>query len=116
MSGIQKLTFIAFFLITGFAATNAYITFRWLSTSSDPGWVEGHDGGKSIVLRTRNGEQDATLRYGDEILQLNGQPVQRNFSVYLAFERTPVNTPYGLTVLRGGEELRFTLRTRPFSS
>jgi signal transduction histidine kinase/putative methionine-R-sulfoxide reductase with GAF domain len=115
MSRIQKATFIALFLITGFAVTNAYLTFSWLSTSSDPGWVEGHDGEKIIVLRTRNGEQDATLRCGDKILQLNGRPVQKNFSVYLAFERAPVNTTYTLTVLRGGEELNFTLRTRPFS-
>jgi hypothetical protein len=99
MSGIQKLTFLALFLIAGFAATNAYLTYTWLNTSSDPGWVEGHDGEKVIVLRTRGDGEGAQLRYGDEILLLNGHPVQKYFSIYLAFERVPSSVEMRLSPL-----------------
>lgn len=88
-----------------YAATNACQTLRL--HRSDPGWLAPRLG-RPVVAR---GDEGTGVAAGDEVSAINGVPVA-SFPPSSLYSFAP-GTPYSLTVRRGGEEVRLSLRARP---
>jgi signal transduction histidine kinase/putative methionine-R-sulfoxide reductase with GAF domain len=115
MSWFHKLSFPVWGFCVLFAVTNGMVTHWWIDGSSDPGWIEGHEGQQVMVLRVRPDGAASGLKFGDTLLLFDGQPVESRFSVYRAFRGKPVGTPYSLKINRAGQDIDFHLNTQAFS-
>ncbi|HVG20482.1 MAG TPA: hypothetical protein VNI02_15640, partial [Blastocatellia bacterium] len=76
-----------------------------MSKDSDPGWKVFTFGTHVRIREIISPEAAGTLRVGDDLVALNGQPVTSESQVARFFRDVPPGIPYRVTVRRGGQAL-----------
>src|SRR5215216_5596631 len=82
-----------------------------LSKDSDPGWTPYTIGSQVRVLQFGSAEPAGLLKFSDEVIALNGQPVTSESQVSMLFRDIPPGSPYRITVRRNGQVLDFALQS-----
>ncbi len=97
------------FIYTGASLVHVVALLRM---DSDPGWYPYQIGNRPIVVEVEPGEPIVPLRFGDEIVSINGQPLRYAFNFTKVFRDMPPGQSYTMVVRRQGQPMQFTLETR----
>jgi sigma-B regulation protein RsbU (phosphoserine phosphatase) len=87
-------------------------TVAELSRDSDPGWTAYSLGGQVRILQFNSMGPAGLLKYGDELIALNGQTVTSDYQVQRIFREIPPGSPYRVTVRRGDQLRDFVLQSQ----
>lgn len=93
---------IFFALLLVYGGARVFKGFAALGMESDPGWVARQVGNQVRVDRFRNPELVESLRVGDEVVAINGQPIKQASEVVEIFHHLDPGTPYTLIIRRSG--------------
>src|SRR5215216_4815678 len=77
-------------------------TVAELSKESDPGWTPYTIGSQVRILQFSSAEPPGLLKFRDEIVALNGQPITSESQVPRLFKDIPPASPYLVSVRRNG--------------
>src|SRR5215510_10822501 len=99
--------FFAFLLVYG--ANRFYRSLGILDMESDPGFTVRITGTQARVGQIRNAELAEILRWGDEVLAINGQPIKHVSDVVDMFQHISPRTPYTLNIRRGPASFDLTI-------
>src|SRR5512145_1833345 len=112
------LAAIFFALLLVYGGTRFFRGFATLGMKSDPGWVARQVGNQVRVVRIPSAELQGVLRFDDEVLAINGQPIKQASDVIEMFQHLDHGTPYTLVIRRGGFafEARLISHTIPLIS
>jgi hypothetical protein len=83
-----------------------------LRMESDPGWYPYQIANRPIIVEVSPGEPPIPLRVGDEIVEIDGQPLRYAFNFTRVFRDLPPNQPYTILIRRQGQLIEFMLETR----
>jgi phosphoserine phosphatase RsbU/P len=83
-----------------------------LSKDSDPGWTPYTIGNQVRVFQFSSAEPAGLLRFRDEVVALNGQPITSETQVSRLFKHIPPGSPYRVTVRRNAQVLDFVLQSQ----
>ena len=100
---------IFFALLLVYGGARFYKGFAALGMESDPGWIARQVGTQVRVDRVRNTEPAGSLRTGDEVVAINGQPIRQASDVVQIFHSVDPGRPYSVVFRRGGIPFEITL-------
>lgn len=108
-----RLTLVGLFfaLMFSYAGTKGYQTLTVMS--SDVGWGPGQADGRVVVVRVKPDGPASALRIGDEVVELNKQPIKSATQVS-EVQRFKPDTSYSILIRRDAEWQELTLQTAPF--
>ena len=100
---------VFFALLLVYGGTRFYRSIGSLSMQSDPGWDLQLIGNQARVVQLRTVEPPDRLRFGDEVLTIDGEPIKRQSDVVDIFQKIDPGQPYTLVVRRRGIPVPFEL-------
>ena len=105
---------IFFALLLVYGGARVFKGFAALGMESDPGWAARQVGNQVRIDRFRNAELLESLRAGDEVVAINGQPIKQTSDVIEIFHHLDPGTPYTVIIRRsGGLPFQTTLISQP---